>query len=77
MSQLLFGNKFGSLEELAADIYVMLYVPLPPPIFFYNFSQVLINIHEYLNKIICIAYHWVKVFCLGFDLVPSLIAYDN
>ena len=31
MSQLLIGNKFGSLEWLAADIKVVLYVPPPPP----------------------------------------------
>ena len=78
MSQLLFGNKFGSLEKLAAYIQVILYTP--SLFFFYHFSlisHVFINIPDYSNKIICISYHWIKVSSLGFDLVPNLIVYDK
>ena len=52
----------------------------PHTYFFYHFSlisHVFINIHEYPNKIICISFHWVEVFNLGFDLVPSVIVYGN
>ena len=40
-------------------------------------SHVFINIHDFSNLIISISYHLIKVFCLGFDLVPSLIVYDD
>ena len=49
MFQLLFGNKFGSLEKLAADIKVMLYIP---SLFFQPFSLIshaFINFHDYSN----------------------------
>ena len=47
MAQLLFGTNFWSLEYLAADIWIMLFVP---PQIFYHFSlisNVFIDIHEY------------------------------
>ena len=44
MSQLLFGNKFGSLEKLAADISLMLYIPSLFLLPFSLISHVFINI---------------------------------
>ena len=40
-------------------------------------SKVFMNIHEYENNIICIFDHEIKGLCLSFDLVPSLVAYDE
>ena len=77
MSHLLFGSKFGILENLAADIWVMLYIPSLIVLPFFSYSHVFINIHDYSKYSICISYHWVKVLCLGFDLVPSWIVYDS
>ena len=44
MSQLLFGYKFGSLEKLAAGIWVMLYIP---SLFFLPFSSYFSHFHKY------------------------------
>ena len=41
MSQLLIGNKFDSLEELAADFKLFLYVPP----YFSIFSEIFISIN--------------------------------
>ena len=51
MSRLLIGNKYGSLEWLAADIKVVLYIP-PALIFFNHFSlisHVFIMFNDYSN----------------------------
>ena len=50
MTQLSIGTNFGSLEQLAADIWVMLLVhPLNFSTIFFLISNVFINIHEYAN----------------------------
>ena len=49
MSQLLFGNTFGSLDKVAAD---MLGNVVCNPLYFLQFfyiSHIFINIHEYTN----------------------------
>ena len=72
MTHLSFGTN-GSLEKLAADIWVMLYVhPFKFSNIFSLISNVFINIHEYANYI-SISYYWVKVLCLRFYLVTSLV----
>ena len=46
---------FATLGQLAVEILVILYVQ---PLFFFDFtlnSNVFIDIHEYVNKIICIS----------------------
>ena len=50
------------------------------PLSFHDFSlisNIFINIHEYANLIICISEHWMKVLCLNFQLVSSLIVLDE
>ena len=45
--------------------------------FFPLFFQIFINIHEYANKIICILDHGIQGLCLSFNLVPSLVVYNQ
>ena len=50
------------------------------PLVFYDFtllSNVLINIHEYGNLIICISEHRIKVLCLNIQSAPSLKVSDE
>ena len=50
------------------------------PLNFYDFSLIsnnFININEYVNLIICISEHWMKVLCLNIQLVPSLKVSDE
>ena len=50
------------------------------PLNFHNFSlisNIFINIHEYLNLIICISEHWIKFLCLNIQLVPRLKVSDE
>ena len=42
----------------------------------FTYFNVLINIHEYANEIICISGHGMKGICLTFNLIPSLVVYD-
>ena len=47
---------------------------------FQDFSlnyNIFINIYEYVNLIICISEHWMKVLCLNIQLVPSLKVLDE
>ena len=39
---------------------------------FPSIFNVFMNIHEYVNSIICIYYNGMKGLCLSFNLVPSL-----
>ena len=39
---------------------------------FYYILNISMNIHEYVNKILCIIYHAIKDSCLRFNLIPSL-----
>ena len=59
----------AALGQLAAEISVILEVYLLNSLRFSIFSYVLINIHDYLNEIICML---VKGLCLGINLEPSL-----
>ena len=50
------------------------------PLIFCEFSfisNVFINIHEYLNEIICISDRSVNVLCLQNSLILDLIFYDE
>ena len=50
------------------------------PLNLYDFSlisNIIINIHEYANWIICKAEQWIKVLCLKIQLVPSLKVLDE
>ena len=46
-------------------------------LFFSLLLKVFINMNEHAYKIICIFDHGIKGMCLGFNLVPSLVAYDK
>ena len=59
----------AALGQQAAEKSVILKVYLLNFLLFSIFSYVLINIHEYQNKIICML---VKRLCLSINLEPSL-----
>ena len=70
MFKCFFGTTFINLCWPPAEILLIHHV-------FADFSQnnVLINILEYANELICIFEYQIKVQCLSFKLVPTLSPY--